>query len=134
LAHGQTATVTVTYHVAADTQAQQVGNSALAASPDNGAFASASDTLSITSDVSLSLTKSFTPSTVIAGSGDHSFTLKATNTGTFSTAHAVHLTDSVDGRLVVTAVSQDQGANGNCAPASQSIDCTFALLTVGQTA
>jgi uncharacterized repeat protein (TIGR01451 family) len=131
---GQTATVTITYHVDAATQAQSIDNTANAASPDNDSQSSDAKTLTVNSDVALSLAKTFTPDTVTAGDGNHTFTLAATNDGTFSTAHSVEITDSVDSRLVVTGVGQDQGSGGSCAPASQSIDCTFALLPHGQTA
>src|SRR5204862_3216833 len=82
--------------------------------------------LTITSDVSLAVTKTFSPSTVIAGDGNHTFTIAAKNTGTSSTAHAVVVTDTVDPRLIVTAVSGGPGST--CAAVSQSISCSYATL------
>src|SRR4029077_2011985 len=86
--------------------------------------------VAITSDAALSLVKTLTNSTVTAGDGDHTFTLVVKNTGSFSTAHHVVVTDLVDGRLIVA--SESSTGTGDCtASASQSVSCSFAALAAG---
>src|SRR3972149_5583540 len=132
LAAGATAIVTVTYHVAAATPADPaVPNTGDASSPDNSATDSDTVALTITSDVALSVVKAFSPASVTAGDGDHTFTIAVTNDGTYSTAHAVNVTDTVDARLVVTDVSDDQGDPSCAASSGQGVDCPFAPLAAG---
>ena len=69
----------------------------------------------------LSLVKTFNSPTVIAGGPSKTFTLAATNSGV-SDADNVVLTDSVDHRLHVDAISV---GSYTCDPASQSIHCTL---------
>src|SRR4029077_3019294 len=103
LTHGATATVTVTYHVAAATPAGSVSNTGSASSPDTTRRASDTKSVTVTSDVALQVTKAFSPSSIVAGSGDHTFTVKVKNTGAFSTAHNVVVTDLVPATLAVAS-------------------------------
>src|SRR4029077_8149364 len=100
----------------------------------NGTCNPATVNLTLTpSSVALSVTKTFRPSSIVAGSGDHTFTIAVKNTGASSTAHNVVVTDSVDARPVVASESADSG--GNCAASSgQSVSCSFATLAAGATA
>ncbi len=76
-------------------------------------------------NVSLSVVKEFQDASVAAGTGSHTFTIDVTNNGS-SNALAVHVTDTVDGRLHVESVTPP--AAGDCAASSgQSVDCTFEL-------
>ena len=130
LAAGASATVTVTYSVAADVADATVSNTASAASDEDTDTGSAD--LAITNDVDLTVVKDFAPSTVTAGDGSHNFTITVTNDGTFSDADNLTITDSVDSRLVVSAVSGTAGVT--CAAPSQSISCTLASLAAGASA
>src|SRR5207302_1959750 len=86
--------------------------------------------VAISGERRLSIAKVFQDTSVDAGTGGHTFTIKVTNTGP-SDAASVHITDSVDARLHVTAVG-DSGAGQPCvASAGQAIDCTLASLANG---
>ncbi len=99
----------MTYHVAAATAAGTYSNTASATSTEVTTPASDTKSLTVTSDVALQVTKTFVPPTIVAGSGDHTFTIAVQNTGKIFTAHNVHVTDSVNPSLLVTAVHDDQG-------------------------
>lgn len=76
----------------------------------------------------LGLTKIFNDTFVEAGTGNHTFALTVSNTGS-APATSVRITDAVDARLTVTAVSP---ASGECAASSgQFVDCTFPSLGPG---
>src|SRR5947207_758256 len=121
----------VTYAVASSVAPDpSVSNTATAATAGQATDATGSDTVAITRNVTLTVDKVFQDSSVDAGTTGHTFTIKVTNTGP-SDAASVHVTDTVDARLHVTAVS-DTGAGGACvASAGQSIDCTLASLANG---
>src|SRR5207302_782983 len=83
-----------------------------------------------TRNVTLTVEKVFQDASVDAGTSGHTFTIKVTNTGP-SDAASVHVTDSVDARLHVTAVSDSATGEPCAASSGQSIDCTLASLTNG---
>src|SRR5207302_761108 len=86
--------------------------------------------VAITRNVTLTVATVFQHTSVDPGTGGHTFTIKVTITGP-SDAASVHITDSVDARLHVTAVG-DSGAGQPCvASAGQAIDCTLASLANG---
>src|SRR5205823_13362355 len=133
LAAGATATVTVTYHVAPDTVAAVVANTGVAKSDEDNDNDHSDANLTIASDAALSLVKTFTPASVAAGSGHHTFTLVVKNTGSSSTAHTVVVTDIVDNRLAVASASAT--GSGDCtATSGQVVSCSFATLAAGATA
>src|SRR5439155_614788 len=90
--------------------------------------------LTIASDVALDVTKTFTPSTVIAGSGRSEERRAGKDTRTLSTPHNAHDTDAVNATLIVTAVHDNQGDTHCAASLGQNVDCTFATLAAGATA
>src|SRR5207253_2464198 len=129
LANGASYTVMVTYSVASSVAPDpSVSNTAYAAT--NGNTFNGAASVAITRNVTLTVAKVFQDTSVDAGTGGHTFTIKVTNTGP-SDAASVHITDSVDARLHVTAVG-DSGAGQPCvASAGQAIDCTLASLANG---
>src|SRR5207245_896629 len=129
LANGASKTFTVTYSVGSSVAPDlSVANTASAVT--NGTTFTGSATVAITRNVTLKVDKAFQDTSVDAGTGGHTFTITVTNNGP-SDAASVHVTDSVDSRLHVTAVS-DSGAGGACASSSgQTIDCTLASLANG---
>jgi hypothetical protein len=83
LAAGDSADVTVHFHVATTTDsATAVSNDAAAATDDNGGqTATANDTVNIVEDVQLSVTKAFDSGTVTAGGDAAKFTIDVKNDG-----------------------------------------------------
>ena len=131
LAAGASATVTVAYSVAADVADATVSNTASAASDEDSDSGSAD--LTITNDVDLTVTKVFDPATVSAGDGSHDFTITVTNDGTFSDADNLTISDTVDSRLVVSAVVGSAGVDCT-ASSGQTVDCSLASLAAGASA
>ena len=76
------------------------------------------------------MTKTFTPTSVDAGTGGHTFTIDVKNTGV-SQADNLNLTDAVDRRLIVWFITA--GAYDCTASSGQSIDCDLANLDAGAT-
>ena len=130
LAAGDTQSIVVTYHVDTTTEAHAAVTNTATASSDENAATSGSDDVAIAEDVNLVATKSFTDGTVDAGTTGHTFTISVENTGA-SQADNLHLTDSVDPRLVVTNVAD--GGFDCTASSGQSIDCSLAHLDSGDT-
>ncbi len=129
LTSGQTVTVTVTYHVDTSTESATVSNTASATSDED--TATATTTVDVVEDVVLDLIKSFDSAAAVAGSTGHSFSLEVTNTG-ISDADNIVITDTVDSRLTVTAVSSP---SWDCSASSgQSVTCSAATLAAGATA
>src|SRR5439155_4488730 len=82
--------------------------------------------VNITRSVSLAVTKTFQDASVYLGTSGHTLTLSVKNNGP-SDAVGVHLTDTVDNRLTVTAVSESGAGQACAASTGQSINCTFDL-------
>src|SRR6185436_19386014 len=80
-------------------------------------------------DVRLAVVKTFTPTTVTAGTGPHTFTIGVTNSGV-SSAENIEVTDNVDIRLVVSSVS---GTGWTCTT-EQNFTCTRPGLAAAATA
>jgi uncharacterized repeat protein (TIGR01451 family) len=118
----------VTYHVASTTDsASNVGNTATAKSDENGPT-TGSDTVDIVESVVLSVTKTFTSATAVAGGSAQTFKVDVTNTGV-SDADNLLLTDTVDSRLIVDGVTGDF----TCPGSGQSISCNLGHLAAGAT-
>ena len=132
LGAGQTATATVTFDVPPGTDSGVVANTASVDSDELASPLAPTDTVDITEDVALTVTKVFTPATVAAGTSGHQFTITATNSGT-SDADNVTITDTVDATLAV--ISASIAPAGSCAPVvANVVDCTLASLDPGDTA
>ncbi len=127
LASGGSFTITVTYDVdSTEDSDPSVSNTAHVASDEDAA--QDTDTVAITEDVELVVTKTFTPDSVVAGSGNHTFTIEVANDGD-SEADAVDVTDTVDSAL--TLVSVAPAANCDNTPATLAageVDCSFAHI------
>ena len=135
LAVGGTTSFTINVKVASTVDSGPVVNSATVSSTgtadDNPANNTGSNTITINEDVQFVVTKAFADETVTAGTPGHTFTVTVKNNGV-SDADNVVLADTVDTRLVVTAVVGSAGLV--CAAPSQSISCTQAHLGPGATA
>ena len=121
-----TATLTVTYTVPSTTDSSTVTNTADVTSTLITAPISGSDTIDITEDVTLGVTKTFTADPVTAGSTGNTFTIQVSNSGT-STADNVQIADVVDAGLSVTGTD----CTGIDATVGNSVDCTIASLATG---
>ena len=130
LAAGATAAIVVTYHVDTTTEADAGVTNTATSSSDEQTATSGSDTVAIAEDVNLVVTKQFGDGTVDAGTSGHTFTIAVQNTGA-SQADNLDVTDTVDPRLVVTAV--DGGGLDCGSTPTQSIECTAAHLDSGDT-
>ena len=117
----ESASITVTYHVATTTEAASgVGNTASADADDFAGPATGTDSVDILEDVVISVTKSFgIDDPVTAGTSGHTFTITVTNSGA-SQADNITLDDTVDGRLIVDGSSGDFDCT---ASSGQTIDC-----------
>src|SRR5204862_161951 len=133
LAHlgaGATKSITVNYHVASTTDsAVAVPDSAFAQSDEVGPTGDV-DTVAIVEDVQLSVDKSFDSATVTAGGTPRTFTVSVSNAGV-SDADNLHVTDSVDPRLIVDSI--DAGDYNCSASLGQTVDCSLAHLASGAT-
>ena len=130
LGAGATKTITVTYKVDTDTDsATSVSNRADASSDEDSAYDLAS--VAIAENVDLAVTKTFDPTTVVAGGDPGDFTISVKNNGV-SSAENVHLTDTVDTRLAIDSI--DPGSFDCGDTSGQSIDCLLASLPAGETA
>src|SRR6185437_13227336 len=128
LAAGATKSITVHYRVASTTDSDlSVGNSAAASSDEDSS--EGSDSVAIVEDVQLSVNKTFSSDTVVAGGSAKTFTIDVTNNGASDADH-LDLTDAVDARLAVDSI--DNG-DYSCSDASQTVDCTLAHLAAGAT-
>ncbi len=130
LAPGASVAVTVFYDVPVSTEPMTIVNTASASADEDATTASAS--LTVSEDVTLGLSKTFSPSSAVAGGGSRTFTVVVTNSG-ISDAENVRVTDVVDPALVVTGVGMTPAADCG-ATAGNSIDCTIARLGPGATA
>src|SRR6185295_3046620 len=128
LAGGGSETVTVTYSVASTTDSATVSNTANATSDEDSA--SDTDSVDIAEDVQLSVSKTFATPTVTAGGSASGFSISVHNAGA-SDADNVLVTDVVDGRLVVTAVTS---GSFTCLAPSQTVSCSLVHLAAGATA
>ena len=129
---GQTATVTVTYAVAETVEPITVANTASVVANEIGTPQTSVDSVAITEDVVLDVTKSFTADPVAAGTTSNSFTIAVTNGGS-SDAENVGVTDVVDSALAVTGVAISPV--GDCsASTGQTVDCTIVDLAASSSA
>ena len=127
-----TATVTVTYDVAASVDPATVANTAAAISDEMSTAAEDSTTINIAEDVTLTAVKTFETATLIAGTDDHTFTIEVTNEGT-SDAENVRISDLVDATLTVTGATIAPA--GDCsATTGNNVDCTVPSLAPGASA
>src|SRR2546430_904831 len=125
LAYSATKTITVTCSVGGSLAPEQESASDSSLALDFRRVTGPA-TVDITRSVALVVTKTFADNSVDAGTSGHSFTLSVKNNGP-SDATAVHLTDTVDNRLTVTAVSESGAGQACAASTGQSINCTFDL-------
>ena len=121
---GGSTSYTVTVAVDAGTTGTLSNTVAVATSADDSNSANNTFTLAtpVAPDITLGLTKTFSPTSVTAGSGGHTFDLTVANTGA-SDATGVRITDTVDARLTVTGVDCI-GATTD-ASSGQNVDCTY---------
>ena len=130
LAAGATKSITVHYHVASTTNSDPaVDNTAHASSEENTAPASTDD-VAIVENVVLSVAKTFNSASATAGGAGETFTVSVHNAGV-SDADNVHLTDTVDSRLIVDSI--DPSAYNCSATVGQSVDCSLLHLAAGGT-
>ena len=107
LAAGDSATVTVTYEVAASTAAATVSNTGAAVSDDSGS-GSDSDSVDIATKANIADLKVATPEPVLSGN-QLTYTITVSNDGP-SDAQAVTLTDVLDSALVLPMYTLDYGS------------------------
>ncbi len=129
LAGGAAASIVVTYDVPASTPVGTISNSATVQSDEAGPV-SASDTVDVTENVVLDITKTFADASVTAGAGtSHTFDLVVANSGT-TTADNVAIVDAVDASLTVTGT--DCGAQGGTEnTVGNSVDCSGLTVAPG---
>src|SRR6185503_315259 len=131
-------TLTVTYSVGADVDTQLVNNTASVTSQEVTTPVPDSDDVQIVENAPLTIAKDFsnpgndaagdTPEEqATAGSSGNTFFIIVTNTGT-STADNVHITDTVDSRLIVDSVTASPNLGSDQDPDAQDIDWLIASL------
>jgi uncharacterized repeat protein (TIGR01451 family) len=121
---GDTATITVTGTIPADYLGADVTNSATVTSPTNPTTPTpATVTTPVVTSADLSVVKSSTPNSVIAGQ-TISWTITVSNAGP-SDAQAVQVADSLPGNVTITSVVPQQGT------CSGSLSCSVGLIPAG---
>jgi uncharacterized repeat protein (TIGR01451 family) len=121
---GDTATITVTGTIPADYLGTDITNSATVTSPTNPTTPTpATVTTPIVTSADLSVVKSSTPNSVIAGQSI-SWTITVSNAGP-SDAQAVQIADSLPGNVTITSVVPQQGT------CSGSLSCSIGLIPAG---
>jgi uncharacterized repeat protein (TIGR01451 family) len=126
LAHlgaGVTKSITVTYSVASTTDSDlSVANTATGDS-DEVSSTNGADSVAIVENVVLEITKHFDDDSVDAGTTGHTFTITVENTG-LSDADDLTVSDTVDGRLIVTGVSAPDFSCTDLDTNPQTITCS----------
>jgi uncharacterized repeat protein (TIGR01451 family) len=136
VAAGADASIDMEYTVPSTTDSGAQVNSATATSTTFDPSAlnnTATDSTTVTEDVNLAVTKSFSSVTVTAGSSAvTTFTVSVKNNGV-SDADNLHLNDNVTGRLIVDSVANGSYACPDGDSNAQTITCTLAHLAAGDT-
>jgi large repetitive protein len=121
---GDTATITVSGTIPADYLGTDITNSATVTSPTNPTTPPpATVTTPVVTSADLSIVKSSTPNSVIAGQ-TISWTITVSNAGP-SDAQAVQVADSLPGNVSITNVTTQQGT------CSGSLSCDIGLIPAG---